>query len=683
MGDEAPLPTLAELFCGLCDPWENACFLVTAQGELVAGNQAGARLLGSAAGELPGRSLGEFVTNPCEMVQRYLVTCWKNRQQVPGVLTRLGSDGQEIRYRCFGHRFDLPLTPQPLVFLRCTASNEMTNKFIALNEQLETQHRIQQQLLLERDQLQIEIGERRRVEEELRTTSNTLNMIIENLPDMMILKDAEKLQFVRLNHAGEELLGCSREKLLGKSDHDMFPKEQADFFAALDRQVLQGNVVIDIPEEPIQAGKGTRILHTKKVPICDGAGKPIYLLGISEDITERKQAEEERVALQQQLLHAQKLESLGVLAGGIAHDFNNILMAIVGNADLALMKSSPEAPAMEYLRNIEQAATRAADLAKQMLAYSGKGKFFVEQIDLNRLLQEMLHMLEVSISKKAVLRLNLNQPLTAIEADATQLRQIVMNLVINASEAIGDRSGTISITTGCIDCDIGYLQYVWRDGSIPPGRYVYLEVADSGCGMDQDTAAKIFDPFFTTKFTGRGLGLSAVLGIVRGHRGAIKVYSEPGKGTTFKVLFPVSGKEAALEEQFGEEHDWQGTGVVLLVDDEEAVRSIGAAMLKELGFTPLPAADGKEAVEIYREHPDIELAILDLTMPHLDGEQCFQELRRINPAVKVIMSSGYNEQEIVPRFAGKGLAGFVQKPYTLNILREAVRKAQAHRAEDR
>ena len=389
---------------------------------------------------------------------------------------------------------------------------------------------------------------------------------------------------------------------------------------------------------------------------------------------ERNIYEDERLTLERQLLHAQKLESLGVLAGGIAHDFNNILTSIVGNADLALMKMSPESPSIDNLHRIESAAAKAADLAKQMLAYSGKGMFVVSNLDLNRLLEEMLHMLEVSISKKAVLRLNLTPDLPSIEADATQMRQILMNLVINASEAIGDKSGVIAINTGCMDCDKKYLKAVWLDENIKEGLFVYLEIADTGCGMDKHTLTKIFDPFFTTKFTGRGLGMAAVLGIVRGHKGAIKVYSEPGKGTTFKVLLPASNKPAEIFNHDSHTDDWQGSGNVLLVDDEETVRGIGKEMLHELGFTTITANDGREAIEIFKQTPDIAFVILDLTMPHLDGEQCFRELRRLKPDVKVIMSSGFSEYEVTQKFVGKGLAGFIQKPYKFSVLKAALKK---------
>jgi len=276
----------------------------------------------------------------------------------------------------------------------------------------------------------------------------------------------------------------------------------------------------------------------------DETGKVVSLIGTIQDITDRKVIENEREALETKMLQAQKLESLGVMAGGIAHDFNNILTSIIGNADLALMRIDKESPAIDNLQRIAQSATRAADLAKQMLAYSGKGKFVVEEIDLNKLLEEMLHMLEVSISKKTVLRLHLTPALPTVAADATQIRQIVMNLVINASEAIDDKSGVISITTGCLDCDRSYLKDVWLDENITEGQYVYLEIADTGCGMDSHTVSKLFDPFFTTKFTGRGLGMAAVLGIVRGHKGAIKVYSEQGSGSSFKILLPASNRPA-------------------------------------------------------------------------------------------------------------------------------------------
>jgi len=245
---------------------------------------------------------------------------------------------------------------------------------------------------------------------------------------------------------------------------------------------------------------------------------------------------------------------------------------------------------------------------------------------------------------------------------------------VRTLQAVGDKSGVIAVTTGCMDCNKDYLKDVWLDENLNQGLYVYLEIADTGCGMDKHTLAKLFDPFFTTKFTGRGLGMAAVLGIVRGHKGAIKVYSELGKGTSFKILLPASGKPANIFNHVGYEGNWKGSGTVLLVDDEETVRGMGKEMLQEFGFTTITANDGREAVEIFKTTPDISFVILDLTMPHMDGEQCFRELRQLKPDVKVIMCSGFSEHEVTQKFMGKGLAGFIQKPYKLSALKEAIQK---------
>ncbi len=520
-----------------------------------------------------------------------------------------------------------------------------------------------------------DITERKRIENELQKSNSFNKSIIESSTDCIKVLDLQgRLQYMSLG--GQQILGITNmDEFLNISFED--------FWKGSDHEAAQ--------EAITKAQQGQRGRFEGYCPVLDGTpkwweviitpikgpdGNPKKLLAVSRDITDRKNSEEEREDMQKQLLHAQKLESMGVLAGGIAHDFNNILTAIIGNADLALMKINKESPGVENLHRIEQAAARAAELAKQMLAYSGKGKFVIENISLNILLKDMLHMLEVSISKKAVLRLNLHENLPAVEADATQIRQIIMNLAINSSEAIGEKNGLISVTTGCIDCDISYLKDVWLDENLAGGLYVYLEIADTGCGMDKETLSKIFDPFFTTKFTGRGLGMAAVLGIVRGHKGAIKVYSEPDKGSSFKILLPASKRP--LEIFNGESHHdtWKGSGTVLLVDDEETVRDVGKEMLQELGFTTITANDGREAIEVFKANPDIAFVILDLTMPRMDGEQCFRELHKIKPDVKVIISSGFNEQEVTQKFVGKGLAGFIQKPYKLFTLKEVVTHLQ-------
>jgi len=383
----------------------------------------------------------------------------------------------------------------------------------------------------------------------------------------------------------------------------------------------------------------------------------------------RLEAEQEKVSMQRQVEHTQRLESLGVLAGGIAHDFNNILTAIMGNAAIAERKYMSNPVSVKgYLGKIVQSSEKAALLCKQMLAYSGKGKFIVKPVNLSSMVNEVTTLLDVSINQGVVIRYHLAKSLPLIDADESQFQQVIMNLVINASDAIEDKSGVISISTGVMHADAKYFTHDAVEGEpdFPDGRYVFLEVADSGCGMDDDVVSKLFEPFFTTKFTGRGLGMSAVLGIVRGHHGSIKVYSEKGKGTTFKLLFPVS-KADGLAEHSAESSRHEGmsaSGTILIVDDEETIRETAAMMLEDMGFTTLAAVNGLDGVEVYRQHQhEIVAVLLDMTMPKLDGKGCFRELRRINKDVKVVLSSGYNEQEATSRFTGKGLAGFIQKPY--------------------
>jgi CheY-like chemotaxis protein len=338
----------------------------------------------------------------------------------------------------------------------------------------------------------------------------------------------------------------------------------------------------------------------------------------------------------------------------------------MGNAGLASQHLPETSEANAYIENIIKACQKAANLCKQMLAYSGKGQFVVKPINLSELIEEMSQLLKVTIPKNIVLRLDLSPQLPPVDADVTQMQQVIMNLVINAAEAIGKCSGIISIATGVMFIDKAYLAETFIDEDLAEGQYVYMEVSDTGCGMDEETHARIFEPFFTTKFTGRGLGMAAILGIIRGHKGAIKSYSELNKGTTFKVFLPRSKETSvpiSLDDKIKE--SWHSQGVVLVIDDEETIREVAVSMLKDLGLEALTAADGMEGIEIFKHHhQDIDAVILDMTMPRMGGEDTFSELCRIDPNVKVILSSGYNEQDATNRFAGKGLAGFLQKPYT-------------------
>jgi PAS domain S-box-containing protein len=402
----------------------------------------------------------------------------------------------------------------------------------------------------------------------------------------------------------------------------------------------------------------------------------LYSVSFTQDITERVNAEKERVKMESRMLQAQKLESLGVLAGGIAHDFNNLLMAIIGNLELALGETAPSAKERQLLSDADQAAKQAADLCRQLLVYAGKGSSKVEPVDVGRLLQEQAKMLEVSASKSTQLLLKLADGLPPINADPTQLRQIFMNLIINASDAIGQAPGVITITTSVLSCDTEYLEAIESAHPLPPGPYVSVEVSDTGCGMDAAVRERIFDPFFSTKTTGRGLGLAAVRGIMNKHGGGIRVYSEPGRGTTFRLLFPVPEVLAPVGQQAPATDSWKGTGLVLLIDDEPALRSLGSRMLRRLGFDTLLACNGVEGLALFKEHGSrIAYVLLDWTMPEMGGEQTLHELRRLDRDVRVVLASGHAPDDIL-RAAGVGRAvAFVRKPYNLAELAQAFEQA--------
>ena len=507
-----------------------------------------------------------------------------------------------------------------------------------------------------------DITERKKSEEERLENLLFIESLLKYSPMGIRVFDGQSGSCVLLNQAAADIAGGKIESMRWQNFRRLDSWEASGLLQAAESVLADG--VARLVDAEMQTSFRKSVVVTYMVSRLVIKDKP-HLLVIGRDITDEKRLADENRQIEAQMRHVQKLESLGVLAGGIAHDFNNILLAILGNADLALLRLPPGSAARRNLQQIEKAAQRAAELAQQMLAYSGKGQFVVQTLDVNAMITEMHHILGVSISKKVEMRLELAQGLPCFEGDATQIHQIIMNLVINASEAIGEANGTITITTGVLDYDQETLSRIWLYDTLEPGSYLYLEIADTGCGMDQKTLARIFDPFFTTKFTGRGLGMAAVLGIVRGHRGAITIASEPGKGTSFRLLLPVQGNfSAAKPRESAPVKPAAGSGTVLLVDDEEMILTLGRDMLENLGYEVLTAENGAVALEIFRQRQgEIACVLLDLTMPLLDGEQTFRELRRIDAKVQVIMSSGFNEQEVTRRFDGKGLAGFIQKPY--------------------
>jgi len=381
---------------------------------------------------------------------------------------------------------------------------------------------------------------------------------------------------------------------------------------------------------------------------------------------------DQRRRSEEQMRNAQKLESLGVLAGGIAHDFNNLLVGVLGNAGLALLELPEDSSARQPIRDIEISAQRAAELTRQMLAYAGRGRFRVEPVDLSLVVEEMSQLLRRVISRQTQLSLRLARQVPAVVADVTQLRQVVMNLITNASDALGDAAGTVTLETGSVVADRAMLASTYLNEELPPGPYVYLQVSDTGSGMDSATSARIFEPFFTTKFTGRGLGLAAVLGIVRGHKGAISVQSTVGKGTTFRVLLPASTSTAGVTDAATGSALGRGAGLVLLVDDEEAVRGLARRVLERGGYQVIEAANGEDALGALADHrASVRAVVLDLTMPGLGGEATLQRIRQDSPRLPVIVSSGYVPEE------GGTLADvpFLAKPYRPSELVDAVKKA--------
>lgn len=531
-------------------------------------------------------------------------------------------------------------------------------------------------------ELEIQNEELRRIMTELEQSRNQFSLLFHQAPigylvlnDVGLIYEANETFCRMVSRTRDQLMGSPFSECMEGDDRGVFLARYRAFFKNPSEKSIEA-LVRRTQGPAFYAYMEGAIINTV-LGRQQTHNAPLLLLAIT-DVTERKWAEEKRLQLERQMQQTQKLESLGVLAGGIAHDFNNLLAIILGNASLALDELPPNSPAHDSLMAIEATSLRAAELCRQMLAYSGKGRFAIENIRLGALIGEMVSLLKSSLSKKAILNLNLKEPLPTMRGDPSQIRQVVMNLVINASEAIGERSGVVTISTGVMECSHEYLCDVYLDERLTEGAYVWLQIADTGCGMDAETQRRIFEPFFTTKFTGRGLGLSAVLGIVRGHRGTLKVYSKPGKGTTIKVLFPIAAEDTMPVGAYdgAMPSDWRGTGIVLLVDDEESIRGMGTRMLERLGFQVLAAADGRAALEIYRARRDeIALVLLDLTMPHMDGTETFRELRRIDPSVRVVISSGYTESEIAPRFASERLSGFLQKPYALYALAQCLRGA--------
>jgi PAS domain S-box-containing protein len=511
-----------------------------------------------------------------------------------------------------------------------------------------------------------DISERRRALKD----AAYLAAMVESSEDAIIGKSPDGV-IQTWNSGAERLYGYPAAEVIGHPMRELLPVGRQDEETEILERVCGGGKVLHF--ETVRVKKdGTPIEVSLTIsPIRDRAGEIVGVSHVARDITEQK-----RIA--EQMRQTQKLESLGVLAGGIAHDFNNLLTGILGNASMVLEDMPADSEAREPIESVIAASERAAQLAQQMLAYSGKGRFVLETIDLSARVRGTLRLIKAAIPPTVELHLDLDDDLPAVEADGAQMQQLIMNIIINGAEAVPEGTrGTVTITTRreFLGDQEPRPREAGGAGELPEGNYVLLEVTDTGTGMDEETRARIFDPFFTTKFTGRGLGLAAVLGIVRGHRGSIQVISDLGKGTTFRVLLPATvAQEAKPAAQTPQIASVEGEGAVLVVDDEEIVRRLARQSLERHGYQVLLAENGARGLDMFaRDGDEIRCVVLDLTMPVMSGEETLERMQAVRRDVPIILSSGFNEVQALQRFEGKGLAGFLQKPYRAGDLVEKVR----------
>jgi PAS domain S-box-containing protein len=547
------------------------------------------------------------------------------------------------------------------------------------------------------------LTEQQRAEAVARASHGFVDSILEAIPAMIFLKEAKELRFERFNRAGEELLGLSRDTLIGKTDYDLFPREQADAFVLKDREVLARSDVFDIPEEPISTPRGPRWLHTRKIPLLDETGQVTHLLGISLDVTAGKRAREEMEAArgslerqlienaqeleaqvaalqakdealrrsEEQLRQSQKMEAIGRLAGGIAHDFNNLLSVITSYVALAL--EEVEEPVLHSdLVEVERAAGRAAALTRQLLAFSRQQVLEPKVIDLGDIVTNLERMLRRIIGEDIQLEIALAKDAGMVRVDPTQIEQVIMNLGVNAKDAMPG-GGVLTIETASVEFDPAYAA---EHPGVTAGPHVMLAVSDTGVGMDRTTQARIFDPFFTTKEQGKGtgLGLSTVFGIVKQSGGSIWVYSEVGRGATFKLYFPRAEAQPELRPSQASPVARTGSETILLVEDEESVRRVARAVLVRAGYHVLEAADCIDAARIAEHSSEtIHLLITDVVMPDMSGPELARRIRVELPELKVLCMSGYTDETVLHHGVVEGEFVFLQKPITPDSLLRKVR----------
>ncbi|WP_051309142.1 PocR ligand-binding domain-containing protein [Desulfogranum japonicum] len=508
-------------------------------------------------------------------------------------------------------------------------------------------------------------------EQKLRQSETHYRTLIETIPDLIWVKDPEG-RYIYCNHVFEHFFGATEAEIRGKTDYDFVDKQQADFFRKHDLNAIARNTPCKNEETLTFADDGYRgHFETLKTPLLDSDGNLIGVLGISRDISDRLKVEKEKEILQEKLAHSQKMDAIGQLAGGIAHDFNNMLSGIKGATELLELVVQDNPKAEKYLEIIHTATDRTTSLIKKLLAFGRKGKQISSPVNLHTVLRDTLTILKSSIDKRITIETQFNAKQIKVTGDPAQLQNSFLNLFINARDAMPD-GGVLFISTSNIDLNN---PSPTKHDPLKKGTYLVISIQDSGHGIPEDIQPNIFEPFFTTKDTGKGtgLGLAAVYGTIKDHHGDINVTSTPGLGTIFTILLPIAASEKYTLTSRNEEHVVQGKGTILLVDDEDIIRTTGTLLLEEIGYQILLAENGEQAVNMYRELMDtIDLVILDVVMPVMDGRDAYRQLRATNPDIPIIISSGFAKDISMSEILADGRTSFIMKPFNFAELSKLV-----------
>ena len=519
--------------------------------------------------------------------------------------------------------------------------------------------------------VQFTINKRRAADDALRESQEKYRTILESIEEGCFETDIDgNLTF--FSNPFLKILGYSRDELLEANTGKYTSPETAKKMSRITERLKETGKPENVTDYDVIRKDGSNVSLELSVSLLkDQVGLPMGYRGVLRDVSERKTTEEEKHKLETQLQQAQKMESIGTLAGGIAHDFNNILMGIQGNASLMLLKIESDHPNYEKIKNIEKYVQNGTELTKQLLGFARRGKYLIKATDLNEIIEKSSSLF-ARTKKEIRVHTDLLEDLWTAEVDRGQIEQVLLNLYVNAWQAMSN-GGDLYLQTENVILDRSYV----KPYKVEPGRHIKISISDTGVGIDKETQERIFEPFFTTKEMGRGtgLGLASVYGIIKSHGGYINVYSEKERGTVFTIYLPASVKEVLIEEEGSPARLIKGTGTILLIDDEKMILDVGLELLEELGYTVLSAMSGQEAIDVFQKDQDnIDLVIMDMIMPGMGGGETFDRLKEINPAVKVLLSSGYSINGQATKILRRGCDGFIQKPFNMYQLAEKVQR---------